>query len=55
MNQTENNFYSNRPNINDNKNKLIKSSKFKNRFINKYTLLKTFSPNSSNIQNLYGN
>ena len=36
MNQTENNFYSNRPNINDNKNKLIKSSKFKNRFINKY-------------------
>ena len=55
MNQTENNFYSKRPNIIDNKNKYNKSSKSKNRFVNKYTLLKTFSPNSANIHNLYGN
>ena len=55
MNQTHNNFYSKRPNINDNINKFNKSSKFKNRFINKYTLLKTFSPNSSNVQNLLVN
>ena len=55
MNQTQKNFYVKRPNISDNEKKIFKTSKLKNRFINTYSLLKTFSPNFNDIQNLYSN
>ena len=55
INQTQNNFFVKRPDIIGNKKKIMKSSKLKKRFINKYSLLKTFCPNGNDIQNLYNN